>query len=159
SRSILAAAIAAAFFLPAAGARASVFNYHGQLQDNGNAANGKYDIELTVYSAQTGGRVIAGPIDLHDVDVHDGAFSAPLNFDLPSGLPSQSWVEAKVKPVAGSMYSAAIDRSPVAPAGTCPGSWNIDGNAGIPAGSYVGTSDASNLVFEVDGTYVGYFDA
>jgi hypothetical protein len=43
-------------------AHADSFTCHGNLQDAGQAARGRYDLQLTLYSAQNGGSVLAGPV-------------------------------------------------------------------------------------------------
>ena|SRR6185369_16982810 len=39
----------------------TAFTYQGRLNDNGNAANGIYDLRFTIYDAGGGSNVVAGP--------------------------------------------------------------------------------------------------
>jgi len=61
-------------------AQGTAFSYNGRLLDGGVPANGNYDIEFTVYDAQTGGNQVAGPITLSSVAVTSGLFSVTLDF-------------------------------------------------------------------------------
>lgn len=159
NRITLRAAIAAALGMGAALAHADSFTYHGTLQDGGQPANGSYDMQLTLYSGQSGGRVLAGPITLYHVPVTDGNFSTNVDFGPMAPSTSQAWVDVKVSPAGSNAFVALDNRSPVEPEGGCPGSWTLDGNAAIPAGSYLGTSDATTLLFKVNGTTVGAFNS
>jgi hypothetical protein len=140
NRLVLRAAIAAALGMGAALAHADSFTYHGTLQDGGRPANGAFDIQLTLYSKQSGGVVLAGPVTLTRVPVTNGSFSTNVDFGPTTAAASQGWVDVKVSPAG-------------------PGAWTLDGNAAIPSGSYLGTSDANNLVFAVNGSEVGSFSA
>lgn len=153
NRLTLCVALAAAMGMGGSMAHADSFTYHGTLQDSGRPANGTYDLQLTLYSRQTGGSVIAGPVNLFGVPVHNGAFSTMVDFGQSSATSaSQGWVDVKVKPAGSSDFVTLDSRSPVEPEGGCPGSWTLDGNAGIPAGSYLGTSDANDVLIEANGT-------
>ena len=151
---MLRAALAAAIGLGiATTASAQNFTYHGQLQDAGKAANGSYDLQLTLYSAAQGGSAIAGPITLYGVSVKDGSFVSEVNFGPTAPLMEQAWLEVSVK-AGGGQFVKLDNRSPVAPEGTaCPGSWTLDGNAGNPGGSYLGTADDQLVAIKANNTY------
>ncbi|HEX5124231.1 MAG TPA: hypothetical protein VFV97_13375 [Rhodanobacteraceae bacterium] len=150
-RWIGSAALAAAIALGMSTVHAASFTYHGSLQDKGQAANGRYDIELTLYSSRDGGAVLAGPVTVFGVAVSDGNFATPVDFGPMTSLTSQGWVDVRVRPAGDRDFTALDARSPVAPEGTCPGAWALDGNAGIPAGSYLGTADATPVNIRVNG--------
>lgn len=150
----LAAAMGLGLTAPASG---ESFTYHGQLQDGGRAANGRYDLQLTLYSAQRGGIALAGPVTLHGVDVRDGNFATTVDFGPMPPLTQQGWVEVQVKSGSGA-FVALESRSPVAPEGNaCPGSWTLDGNAGNPVGSFIGTADNSEVWVKANNKYVATF--
>lgn len=162
--SLLCAALAAAIGLAAAAgtAQAASFTYHGTLQDGAQPAEGKYDLELTLYSAAVGGSVVGGPIDLNAVPVHEGHFSTQLDFGV-SGTPANgAYLAVKVRPAGQGSFVALDQRSALSgdsPSSVCPGAWTIDGNAGNPPGSYLGTADAQDLVLEAGGANVAAFSA
>lgn len=143
----LALALAGALAAPA---QAETFNYHGSLSSAGKAADGSYDLRLTLYSAEKGGNVLAGPIDLHGVDVRDGNFSTAVDFG-PAATSMGGWLGVDVR-TAGGAWESLDGRSTVAPTGSaCPGSWTLDGNAGNPVGSYLGTADLQDLMLRTNG--------
>lgn len=153
----LSLAVALGLGLGASIAHADSFTYHGTLQDAGEAANGSYDMKLTLYSDASGGTVLAGPVTVYGVNVEDGNFVTSVDFGALS-LASQGWVAVEVK-VGGGDFVALDARSPVAPEGSaCPGSWTLDGNAGIPAGSYLGTADASTVYIRSNAGTVAQFN-
>lgn len=158
---VAALAAAVALALPASAFAASL-TYHGTLQDGGRPANGSYDLQLTLYSAATGGAAIGSPITLHDVPVHDGAFSTEVDFGAAANGVGTAYVAAAIAP-AGSGNFMALDARSVAsldaPAATCDGSWSLSGNAGNPGGSYLGTADNKPIKIMVDGQQAGYIAA
>jgi hypothetical protein len=159
NRLTLCVALAAAMGMGASLAHADTFTYHGSLQDAGKAANGTYDLQLTLYSAQTGGSVIAGPVSLYGVTVKEGNFVTTVDFGLMTTLTSQGWVDVKVKPANAGAFISLDNRSPVAaPDSACPGSWALDGNAGNPSGSYLGTADNNSVVVKANSNYVAFFN-
>ena len=158
NRLVLRAAIAAALGMGAALAHADSFTYHGRLQDGGTPANGRYDIQLTLYSKQSGGSVLAGPVTLYGVSVANGNFSTNVDFGPMTPMTSQGWVDVKVSPAGNNAFVALDNRSPVEPDGGCPGSWTLDGNAAIPSGSYLGTSDSNTVYVEANAGIVAFFN-
>jgi len=151
NRAALYAALAAVSAMGTA--HAERFTYHGRLQDAGAAANGRYDLRLTLYSSAQGGAALAAPVDLYGVDVRDGSFSAQADFGTLSGLDAQAWLEIALRPTGGGGYARLDGRSPVAPdTNACPGAWSIDGNAANPANSYFGTADAQDVLMKANGT-------
>lgn len=157
-RSMMAAALAAAFGIGVPLAHAESFTYHGSLQDAGQPANGRYDMELTLYSQHEGGTVLAGPVTVYGVDVDDGNFVTRVDFGPMSALAGQGWVGVKIKPAGEAAFTSLDARSSVAPTGGCPGSWTLDGNAGVPAGSYLGTADDSRVYVKANSRTAAYFD-
>jgi Chaperone of endosialidase len=151
------AALAAALGVGMPLAHAETFTYHGSLQDGGQAADGRYDLQLTLYSQRNGGAVIAGPVTIFGVEVSGGNFVTPVDFGPMTSLAGQGWVDVRVKPAGEADFTALDDRSPVAPEGTCPGSWTLDGNAGIPSGSYLGTADNTPVIIKSNTTTAAVF--
>ena len=157
-RMFLSTALVAALGLSAGTAQAASFTYHGSLQDSGKPAEGSYDIELTLYSASSNGSVIGGPLVMYKVPVHRGSFNTEADFGPLTQSFSQAYVGVRVRNAGKGDYAALTARSQVSAAATtsvCPGAWTLQGNAGNPAGSYLGTADTQPLTFEVNGTQVG----
>jgi len=145
-------ALAAALGVGATAARAQSFTYHGSLQDAGKAADGRYDMQLTLYSQRDGGTIVAGPLTLFGVVVTEGRFVTQVDFGtLPHAL-AQGWVDVKVKAAADTAFTSLDARSPVTPDGGCPGSWALDGNVGTSSSSFLGTLDAMPVWIEANNT-------
>jgi hypothetical protein len=139
-------------------ANAATFAYHGTLQDGGKPAEGKYDLELTLYSASAGGSAIGGPLLLYAVPVHAGSFSTEADFGPSTRVQGDAWLAVKVRAAGSGEFAALSARSAVTAAAAtsvCPGAWTLAGNAGNPAGSYLGTADSQPLIFEVNSAQVG----
>lgn len=152
----IALATALGFGLGMPMAQAGTFNYHGNLLDAGHAANGTYEMRLTLYSAANGGSVMAGPTTVYGVAVNEGSFVTSVDFG-PLALTSQGWLGVEVKSGGGD-FVALDARSPVAPEGGCPGSWALDGNAGIPSGTFLGTVDDNRVEIRTAGNTVARFE-
>lgn len=150
----LLCAVLFCFFMPVA---AASFNYHGTLRDGNKPADGKYDLELTLYSAATGGKIVGGPLILYSVPVHNGSFNTEADFG-PLADAKAAWLGVSVRSAGSEDFSVLGARAAVTAASTasvCPGAWTLAGNAGNPAGSYLGTADGNPLVFEVNGSQAG----
>jgi hypothetical protein len=124
------------------------FNYHGTLQDRDAAAEGPYDLQLTLYSAPTGGVVVAGPLMLYGVPMHNGSFNTTV--DLRRQLAETSYLEVEVRHSGAADSLVKLDgRAPVSPSAVT--TWQLAGNAGIPNGSYLGTADNVSLLIQTAG--------
>jgi hypothetical protein len=146
----------------AGGAQAAGFSYHGRLQDGGRPAEGSYDIELTVYADRDGGKVVAGPLTLFAVPVHQGAFDTEADFGLLRDAAAQGWVGTRVRAAGSGEFAALSARAPLAASATasvCPGAWTLVGNAGNPGSAFLGTTDAEPLSLDVNNLQVGQLAA
>ena len=126
--------------------------------DSGKPAEGVYDIELTLYSAPTGGSVIGGPLIMNKVAVHNGSFSAQADFGPLAKAIDKAYVSVSVRNADQEAFVALDTRAQVETSmvtSVCPGAWTLQGNAGNPAGSYLGTADTQPLTFDVNGSRVG----
>jgi hypothetical protein len=146
-RSSLSAALAATLALASTPSFARTFNYHGTLNADGKPAEGRYDLVLTLYSARSGGSIIAGPMTLNGVPVHEGRFNTDVDIDNDTPVMHAAYLDVQVKESAGAApLTSLAGRTPVSvDETTCPGAWSLDGNAGNPAGSILGTVDANDV--------------
>lgn len=136
-------------------AHAAPFAYHGNLDDHGHAAEGRFDLRISVFGSEQAAVPMVAPVTLYDVDVHEGSFSAEL--DLDDSVQRGGWIAVEVRPSGGGDFAASAGREALAPAGACPAAWSLNGNAGIAGTNYLGTSDGADLVFKVDGVSGGRF--
>ena len=93
-------------FCALAAANAATFAYHGSLQDGGKPAEGKYDLELTLYSASAGGGAIGGPLLLYAVPVHGGSFSTEADFGPSTKVQGDAWLAVKVRAAGSGEFAA-----------------------------------------------------
>ena len=100
------------------------FTYQGQLQQNGQPANGAFDLSFALYDAETGGQQVGTPIDEPQFPVTNGLFTVSLSF--PGAFTGdQRWLQVSVngQPL---IPRQAVSTTPVA-------QYALDGNPG-PAG-------------------------
>ncbi len=69
-----------AFFVGAAMAQPTYFNYQGTFSDNGQPANGSYDFEFELFDTLENGNSLGPAIAKNSVQVTDGQFSVTLDF-------------------------------------------------------------------------------
>src|SRR5690606_38478057 len=129
--------------------------FHGQMEDGADLAEGRYALRLTLYADQGSVVPLAGPLELLDVPMRNGRFSAEVDFGELAGV-DDAWLEVAARPLGDTGDYVAVDqRSPVklGAGTTCPASWALDGNALTnPAVHFVGTLDEQPLVFRVNAT-------
>ena len=135
---------------------AATFTYHGELQRDGAPAEGRYDLELTLYSTATGGSVVAGPMTVYGVPVAAGNFSTDVDFGPLAKAGAGAWVGVRLRAAGDGDFETLPARSFVesTTAAVCPGAWTLVGNAGNPAGSYLGTGDNQPVVIKANASRV-----
>ena len=67
---------------------------HATVWINGSfvPADGPYDFEFTLYDAESGGDLIAGPLSLEDEDVAEGIFTVTLDFGIDAFALRKRWL-------------------------------------------------------------------
>lgn len=86
---LIAAGIIAVAATLAAAQSDSAFTYQGSLNDNGEKANGNFDMEVSLWTAEAGGSQVGSPIPFTDVPVVDGVFTIELDF-VPESFNNQA---------------------------------------------------------------------
>jgi len=107
---------------------AESLTYKGTLSENDKPANGRFEMQLQLFSDEFGGDQLGYTITLPNVQVIDGSFQVPIN--LPATLPeSQSmWLQAQIKPEGASGFSPLDGRQEITSTtggGVC---WETAGN-------------------------------
>ena len=77
---------------------ATSFTYQGRLLDNGQPADGPYDVRFILYDAESGGSQVGGTIIKDDVAVSDGLFTVVLDFGSNTFTGSARYLEIAVRP-------------------------------------------------------------
>src|SRR5262245_61089616 len=88
----------------------TAFTYQGRLTDAGGAANGIYDLQFTLFSAETEGAQVGPIVTAEDVAVTDGLFTVPLDFGAAAFAGSARWLEVAVRPGAGGPFTVLVPR-------------------------------------------------
>jgi hypothetical protein len=65
-------------------AQTTAFVYQGQLVNNGVAANGSFDLQISLLDAPTNGNFIAGPLTNAATTVSNGLFTVQVDFGAKS---------------------------------------------------------------------------
>jgi hypothetical protein len=142
-RHALAAAVALAFC--GSVADAASFTYHGNLNDGGEPADGRYDLRITLYGSERAAVPLADAVTVYGVDVHDGAFSTEVDF--ASNPPQEGWIGVAVRKAGEGDFVDLAGRTAIAGAEAC---WSTMGNIGLAPGSYIGTLDDTPLLMRVN---------
>ncbi len=123
----------------------SSFVYRGTLSDVAGPVDGRYDLQLVVYADAGSRQRVAGPIELSDVAVRDGAFSVPLDLALANAAVDEVWIAASAKRSDEPAFAApgAPMSVKLATGAAC---WETTGNAGtLPTTNFLGTTDGRAL--------------
>jgi hypothetical protein len=97
----------------------TAFTYQGRLKDNGQNANGLYDLEFKLFTAATGGTQLGPTSCANNVLVADGLFTATLDFGQQYATPGQRFIEVAVRADSGldcsneAGFAALAPRSPL----------------------------------------------
>ena len=107
----VAAAVLGATHAEAQGITRSTFAYQGRLTDGGQNYTGPATFRCTLFTAATGGTVVAGPLTVSGT-VTNGVFTVPLDFGVvePQG---RRWVEIEVSTPANPVFQMLTPRQPV----------------------------------------------
>jgi hypothetical protein len=77
-------------------AQSTSFTYQGRLALSDSAANGLYDLRVTIYDALTNGNALAGPLTNVAVTVTNGLFTATLDFGAAAFPGANRWRAMKM---------------------------------------------------------------
>jgi hypothetical protein len=139
---------------------AATYTYHGDLMDGDAPAEGAYDLRVRSFANPDASKTLGEPTELPGVALTEGRFSVEL--DLPEDADGITWVEVAVRKAgSGDTFETLGDPQPVSKgSASCPGAWALDGNTGVPAGSFLGPVDADALLeLRSNGRRVARFDS
>jgi hypothetical protein len=117
--SAIATLLAAASLTLSAYAQSSTaFTYQGFLRDNGQPANGTYDLRFALFDSADGGMQIGSVVFVNGVTVADGLFTVEVNFGtMPFNTGARRWIEIGVRPGGStgghSLLTPRIELTPV----------------------------------------------
>ena len=78
-------------------AQGTAFTYQGRLNDNGQPANGDYELRFTVFDAASSGSAAGGPLTNSAVAVTNGLFVTTLDFGANVFTGANRWLEIGVR--------------------------------------------------------------
>jgi hypothetical protein len=91
------------------------FSYQGRLVEGGVAANGSYDLQFTLFDAESGGTLVAGPIAKSAVAVANGLFTVRLDFGAGVFTGEARWLEIGAKATGAASFTTLSPRQEVLP--------------------------------------------
>jgi trimeric autotransporter adhesin len=91
-------------------AQGTAFTYQGYLNDAGHPANGSYDISFLLYSTNTGGSFVAGPLTNSATGVSNGLFTVSLDFGGGPFAGNTRWLEISVCTNGGIAFTTLTPR-------------------------------------------------
>ena len=97
-------------------AQSTAFTYQGRLNDNGQPANGYYDLVFSLFPASTGTNQIGGWITNSATPVSSGLFTVTLDFGASAFLSPDRWLQLAVRTNGGGALTTLFPRQPISPA-------------------------------------------
>src|SRR5580700_5810308 len=77
-------------------AQGTAFTYQGRLENDGNAANGTYNLQFSLYNDDTGGTPVTGPVTNTAVGVTNGLFTVTIDFGAEVWNGASNWLQIGV---------------------------------------------------------------
>ncbi len=106
--------ITAAVLATSAGAWAQMgtaFTYQGRLTDNGQPADGEYDLKLSLYDSVSALIPVVNPVNLENVPVTNGLFTVTVDFGAAGAFTgAERWLGIGVRP--GNLSSVHMPLTP-----------------------------------------------
>jgi hypothetical protein len=97
-------------------AQSTAFTYQGRLIDNGQPANGNYDLVFSLFPASTGTNQIGGWITNSATPVSSGLFTVMLDFGPSAFLSSDRWLQLGVRANGDGAPTTLSPRQAISPA-------------------------------------------
>jgi hypothetical protein len=116
-RSLIILWLFAALFiqLSTAHAQGTAFTYQGQLANNGYPANGTYDLSFALFTTNSGGIAIAGPVTNSTVTVNNGSFTVMIDFGPGAFDGGSNWLEIAVSTNGANSFTTLAPRQQLTP--------------------------------------------
>jgi hypothetical protein len=97
-------------------AQTTAFTYQGKLTDNGNPANGNYDLRFRVYDSEMlPGNLKSSELGFPNVPVTDGLFTIKLDFGSTPFNGERRWLEIDAKASTGTSWVTLSPRTELTP--------------------------------------------
>jgi len=97
-------------------AQGTAFTYQGQLNSNGNPANGSYDLRFALFSVSSGGTSATGFLTNSATPVSNGLFTVVLDFGAGIFNGTTYWLQIGVRSNSSGGFSTLSPRQELTPA-------------------------------------------
>lgn len=154
---ILAATTLSLLIQPRCGAQGTAFTYQGVVKDNGALANGNYDFQFIVFNVSQFGFPVGPILTNAGVMVHDGLFTASLDFGAGVFAGSNYWLEISVRTNGNGAFAALLPRQQIRPSPYAIFAENV-GSGGLAGGTYGNAVTFSNPANSFTGNGTGVTD-
>ncbi len=129
----------------------TALTYQGKLTDNGNPANGSYDLQFALFDNLTGGTQIGSTLTHAGTNVAAGIFTVQLDFGVSAFPGASRFLEIGVRPASTGSFTILSPRQRISStpyairtvsAATADTATNSTQLGGVAASQYVQTNDS-----------------
>jgi trimeric autotransporter adhesin len=96
-------------------AQGTAFTYQGRLNANGSPASGTYNLVFSLYTTNTAGAVVAGPVTNNTVVVTNGLFTVAIDFGSAPWNGETNWLQIGVESNGITPFTALSPRQQLTP--------------------------------------------
>jgi len=117
---------------------ANAFTYQGRL--DGGIADGFIDARFSLWNAPNSGNplnLIAGPVDVTNIAIRGGLFTAPVNLGIHLPTDIQTFLQVEIASPSGSGFVALSPRQPMTPAPLASVAAGLGNVTSLPGGDSV----------------------
>ena len=96
-------------------AQGTAFTYQGQLNSGGGVVSGSYDLQFTLYTTNTNGVPIEGPLTNSATAVSNGLFTTTIDFGAGAFTGGSNWLDIAVRTNGVGNFMELTPRQPITP--------------------------------------------
>jgi len=127
-------------------AQGTAFTYQGRLNSGGNPANGSFDLAFTLFTTNTTGTALAGPVTNSAVAVTNGLFTTLVDFGAGIFTGGSNWLAVAVRTNGTGSFTNLTPRQQLTPVPYAIVAGSASNLLGVlPSSQLSGTVPASQL--------------
>jgi hypothetical protein len=96
-------------------AQGTAFMYQGSLSSNGAPVNGSFDLTFALFTTNSGGSAIEGPVTNLNITVSNGLFATTIDFGPGSFTGGSNWLEIAVRGLGDQGFATLTPRQQMTP--------------------------------------------
>jgi len=96
-------------------AQGTAFTYQGQLQNNSVPASGTFNLQFSLFTTNTNGVAIAGPVTANGVLVANGLFTVTIDFGVSAWNGHTNWLQVAVETNGAATFTNLSPRQELTP--------------------------------------------